>query len=296
MSSTGSSIRIWHQSFADLSQLPGYAAMLAEHARASCAPGTSVDVHGVAPGTFPDGIPPVHMHHFRWAQHLLTMQVVENARLAEREGYDAFALSCFIDPGVDLARSIVSIPVISSLETSLMIAGTVGRAYGLITLDRDTAAAQRKLVQEYGFADRVLALEALDPPVTEPELDAAFEGGSALVDRFRSHAERLVEAGTDVVVPIEGLLNTIMVRQGLRAVSGCPVLDSYGALLNFAEMLVGLRRRSGLTAGRRGIYARPTDHVIEHLRDLSIGVLDQGRWPPSAKGVGAKEVGALAAE
>ena len=281
-------IRIWHQSFADLSQLPGYAAMLAEHAKASVAPGTSVDVHGVAKGTFPPGIPPVHMHHYRWAQHIITMQVVENAIQAELEGYDAFALSCFIDPGVDLARSVVSIPVISSLDMSLTLAGTVGRAFGLITLDPDTASAQLALVRHYGAAARVLALEPLDPPVTEPELDAAFTGSPQLVERFRAHAERLVAAGADVIVPAEGLLNTIMVRHGLREVGGCPVLDSYGGLLNFAELLVGLRRRSGLTAGRRGAYARPADAVISHLRDVGIAALRTGGASPAADALAAQ--------
>ena len=281
-------IRIWHQSFADLSQLPGYAAMLAEHAAACVAEGTSVDIHGVAKGTFPPGIPPVHMHHYRWAQHIITMQVVANAMLAEREGYDAFALSCFIDPGVDLARSVVSIPVISALDISLTLAGAVGRAFGLITLDANTAAAQLELVRGYGAAARVLALEPLDPPVTEPELDAAFGGSASLVARFRAHAERLIAAGADVIVPAEGLLNTIMVRHGLREVSGCPVLDSYGGLLNYAELLVGLRRRSGLSVGRRGAYARPDDAVLAHLRDVGIAALQTGRAVPGT--------GALAAQ
>ena len=281
-------IRIWHQSFADLSQLPGYAAMLAEHAAASVGPGTTVDVHGVAKGTFPPDIPPVHMHHYRWANHIITMQVVANAMQAEREGYDAFALSCFIDPGVDLARSVVSIPVISSLDMSLTLAGTVGRAYGLITLDSNTAAAQMELVRGYGAAARVLALEPLDPPVTEPELDAAFGGSGDLVARFRSHAERLVAAGADVIVPAEGLLNTIMVRHGLREVRGCPVLDVYGGLLNFAEVLVGLRRRSGLSAGRRGAYARPDDAVLAHLRDVGIAALRSGHDAPGTASLAAQ--------
>jgi len=271
------SIRIWHQSFADLSQLPGYAGMLAEHAAASCAPGTVVDVHGVAPGTFPPGIAPVHMHHYRWAQHLITLQVVENAMQAEREGYDAFASSCFIDPGIDLARSVVSIPVISSLDVSLTLGCMAGQSLGLITLDRDTAAAQMALVRSYGKAERVLALEPLDPPVTEPELDGAFSGSAHLVERFRAHAERLVAAGADVIIPAEGLLNTIMVRHGLREVAGCPVLDSYGGLINLAELLVGLQRRTGFRTGRRGAYAKPSDAVIAHLRTISMATLENGR-------------------
>jgi allantoin racemase len=247
--------------------------MLAERALAVLGASTHADVHGVAPGTFPRDIPPVHMHHYRWANHLITIQVVENAMRAEREGYDAFALSCFIDPGVDLARSVVSIPVISSLWTSLTLAATVGRSYGLITLDRDTADAQANLVRDYGFSDSMMAIESLDPPVTEHDLDGAFSEKSELVERFRGHAERLVAAGADVIIPAEGLLNTIMVRHGVQTVLDCPVVDSYGGLLALAEMLVQQRRQSGLTAGRRGAYAKPSTELIGHLRATCADVL-----------------------
>jgi hypothetical protein len=143
-------------------------------------------------------------------------------------------------------------------------------------------------VRRYGKAERVLALEPLEPPVTEPELDGAFSGSAHLVERFRAHAERLVAKGADVIVPAEGLLNTIMVRHGLREVAGCPVLDSYGGLLNLAELLVGLRRRTGLCNGRRGAYARPADHVLEHLRKVSIATLERGRRVAPATGLAAE--------
>ena len=40
------------------------------------------------------------------------------------EGYDAVAVSCFADPGLELARSLVDIPVVSSCETALLVAST----------------------------------------------------------------------------------------------------------------------------------------------------------------------------
>ena len=51
------------------------------------------------------------------------------------------------------------------------------------------------------------------------------------------------------------------------------MLDSYGALLAFAEMLVQLRRRSGLATGRRGAYARPSEQLVRHLRKITTEVL-----------------------
>src|SRR5690606_5915420 len=109
-------------------------------------PDTTVDLHGVRPGTYPDGMPPVEMVRYRWAHHLAFVQIVENIMAAEREGYDAVAISCFVDPGLEEARSVVDIPVVSSLETALLVSSTIGRAFGLLTLDDAMATTLGELV------------------------------------------------------------------------------------------------------------------------------------------------------
>jgi uncharacterized membrane protein affecting hemolysin expression len=58
-------------------------------------------------------------------------------------------------------------------------------------------------------------------------------------------------------------------RQGLRAIGGVPVLDAYGALLAHAEMLVRLRRTTGLATSRVGAYAKPDAAVRDHIAALS---------------------------
>lgn len=266
-------VRIWHQSYTDLSRLPGYAGMLQEHARRICAPDTVVDLHGVAPGTYPAGMAPVEIVGQPYANHLVFVQIVENAIRAEREGYDAFAISCFIDPALELARSMVEIPVVSSCETALLISSTVGRAPGLIALDEAMAEEVRHLVGRYGYAERVAVVTALDPPMNEFELDHAFAGSPEFVARFAAQADRVVRSGADVIVPAEGVLNTVLVRNEVRRIRDTPVLDSYGALLAFAEMLVQLRRHSGLSIARGGAYARTPDALAAKLRGAAVDAM-----------------------
>ena len=268
-------MRIWHQSITDLTQLPGYANRLAEHARLILGPETVVDVHGLRPGTYPIGMAPIDMSRYRWAHHLGAVQIVENVMRAEREGYDAVAISCFLDPGLEEARGVVEIPVVSSCETALLVSSTVGRAFGLLTIDEAMAAVLRRLVRQYGFADRVTAIEALQPEMTEYELDAAFAGSPELTRRFSEHAARLIAAGADVIIPARGVMNTVLAVNGMREVGGVPVLDSYGALLAFAETLVRLHRRAGLRVGRRGSYARLPDGMVQHLRSVTIAALSE---------------------
>ena len=268
-------IRIWHQSLTDLTVLPGYAGMLRDHARRVSQPETTVELHGLKPGTYPPGMPPIEMTRYQWAHHLAFVQVVENCMRAEREGYDAVAISCFVDPGLESARSVVDIPVVSSCETALLVAATMSRAPGLLTIEAPMARILRELVHAYGYGERVKMVAAMEPPITEHELDLAFAGSPEFVARFAGQARRLIDAGCDLVIPAEGVVNTVLVRNKVDEIDGTPVLDSYGALLAYAEMLVQLRRRAGLKVARRGSYARPPESLVRHMREITGAVLEE---------------------
>jgi allantoin racemase len=269
-------MRIWHQSYTDLTRLPGYAGMLAEHAKALSSPDTVVDLHGLRPGTYPEGMPPVAMVGYSYATHLADLQVIENIITAEREGYDAVAISCFLDPGLEDARSMVDIPVVSSCETSLLISSMLGHSFGFLTLDETMAGLLRKLVVRHGFGDRVKMIAAMDPPIDEHELDGAFDGSPEFVARFSAQAARMVAEGADVIIPAEGVLNVALVRNEVRAVAGAPVLDSYGSLIALAETMVRLRRVSGLTVSRVGSYAKPPAAVMPALRGIVADIMGNG--------------------
>ncbi len=261
-------IRIWHQSYTDLTHLPGYRSMLAEHAAAVCRPDTVVDLHGVRPGTYPEGMPPVAMTKYNYGLKLTDLQVIDNIVAAEREGYDAVAISCFLDPGLEEARSLVDIPVVSSCETALLVSSAVSRSFGLLTLDENMAVYLRKLIVHEGFGEKVKIVAALDPAIDEFELDRAFAGSREFVERFSRQARELIAGGADIIVPAEGVLNIALVRNGVQSIDGTPVLDSYGSLLSFAEMMVQLRRTSGLQVSRVGAYAKPPETVVTHLRHI----------------------------
>lgn len=269
-------MRIWHQSFTDLESLPGYAGMLAELGRRVCSTGTVVDLHGLLAGTYPEGVAPVDLGGYRWVMQMNEFQVIENCVQAEREGYDAVAISCFADPGLELVRSLVDIPVVSSLETALLVSSTIGRRPGLLTLDDGMVRMIERLVADYGFRERLAGIDHLRPPLTELDLDKGFSGSAELVERFRANARRLIAKGADVLIPAEGVLNILMVRNGLEEVDGVPVLDSYGAVLAMAEMLVNLRKRAGLRVSRSGAYARPPASTVDHIRAITVRALQRG--------------------
>ncbi len=265
--------RIWHQSYTDLTRLPGYRDMLAAHAARVGDPQTKVELHGLRPGTYPEGMPPIAMVGYKYATHLADIQIVENARRAEAEGYDAMAISCFLDPGLEQARGMVNIPIVSSCETALLMSCLVGRSVGLVTLDEPMAEHLRKLVDAYGFAGRVKFVEAMDPPIDEFELDAAFGGSPEFVERFSRDVKRLAGSGVDVIIPAEGVLNIALVKNNVSMIEGMTVIDSYGALIKMAETAAALRRKAGLEVSRAGAYACPPQGLVPNLHQVLAQVL-----------------------
>ena len=271
-------MRIWLQSFTDLAQLPGYARMLAEHAERVCHSDTMVDIHGVRPGTYPEGVAPIEALRYPWFRHLLDLQVIENAVRAEREGYDAMAISCFYDPGLEAARGSVDIPVAAICESTMLVAKSVGRSFALVGLEDDNAAFLRDLVHHYGLQDWLACVVALDPPVTELELDRAFAGSSEFIRHFEESCRRQVlSTEADVLIPAEGVLNTALVHNGVQEVDGLPVLDAYAILLSYTEMLGRLSRTTGMGVSRSAYGPRPPDSLVAHFRDVAQSVLAEAQ-------------------
>ena len=64
----------------------------------------------------------------------------------------------------------------------------------------------------------------LDPPITEEELEGVYDGGGDLEERLEKVAQVAVDRGADLIVPAEGVLNTSVVRRGIRTLAGVPVL------------------------------------------------------------------------
>jgi allantoin racemase len=247
------SIRIWHQSITDLSRLPGYAERLATIGEAVGRDGTTISVHGVAPGSYPEGVAPITALRSPWAHHLLATQVVLGAIRAAEEGFDAVTVSCFFDPGLREAREASGIPIVSACESAILAATSMGARSGLIALDGHQARFLRRLVSEHGLADRVASIVALDPEVTEHDLEGELPDTS-LRDRMESAAQRAAADGAGVIVPAEGVLNTRLAAMGVRRLAGLAVLDSFATLVAHAEMLVHIDR----AAGSRGLHrARP---------------------------------------
>lgn len=260
-------VRIWHQSISELDGLPQYRQMLQEHADRVTREDTVVDVHGMRAGTYPDGVAPIDVLGNAWCHYLANVQIVEAAVTAQSQGYDAVVITCFHDPALTEARSMVDIPVLSMCESTLLTACSLGESLGLVGIGPANVHLVREAVRRYGLDQRVRGVLPVDDrAVNEHEIDSTFGTESGLTASFREAARTLIRSGADVLVPSESLLNTTLVKQGVCDVDGVPVVDAFAVMLAHAEMMVGLRRSTGLQVSRAGMYAGPRPGAVGSVR------------------------------
>lgn len=259
-------IRIWHQSFTDLTDMPLYGACLAAHADRVVGPDAAVVVHGLVPGTYGEGVAPIDAIRYRYLEALNEQQICEAALAAEREGFDGFAIGCFFDPALRATRSLVDIPVVSLAESCLLTACQLGRAAGVVTLCPEESDNVLDLALSYGLASRTAGVVGLQPAIDEFTLELESDGRGQILERFEAASASLIARGADVIVPGDGVLNEFLVRAGCTAVLGIPVLDSIAVLWSQAVMMAKLRSTTNLTVSRRHIYAKPTATMLAKAR------------------------------
>ena len=263
-------MRIWHQSFTDLTVMPLYRKTIAEHASAVMGNDADVNVHGLRPGTYAEGCAPIDAIKYRYVAAINELQVCDAALVAEREGFDALALGCFFDPGLRAARSLVNIPVVGLGETCALVACSLARKFGLVTLCEEQSADYTDLMLSYGLERRYAGAVSVNPPIDEFSLEADEETARAIEERFDKACALAIERGAEIIIPADGVLNEFLVRRGrLTARGDVPVMDSLGVLFQHAAFLVRLARTTGAGVSRHQFYARPSQALVEHVRGFS---------------------------
>ncbi len=258
-------MRLGYQSMTPLSRLARYAAALQAHAREVCSPGVEVAVHGVSEAPYED-LMPADVLKYPYAKLVLQAECIEFTRRAEREGFDAVILGSFSEPFLPEIRSALDIPVVAMAEATLLLACSLAEQFALVTLAPANVKRVRAVVRRHALEARVCGVYALAHRVDEADLDAALGDGAAIVADFTAVARDAIEAGADVVVPAEGVLNEVVRASGLKALADATVLDCVGASLLYAELLVHMKRRMGVGVGRRWAYARPGPELLARLK------------------------------
>lgn len=252
--------RIWYQSFVDPVEQAPYVGRLQQRLDALAGPGVRYDVQGLSP---PD------RHLSALTELRCAVRTVRNAIYAEAQGYDAFVVGHFQEPGLTECRCAVDIPVIGLGEATMLHACTLGRSFGLVTINPVFIPWHRDQIIRMGLQQRAAGVRALDTQV-HSYVRAFDDDGAygALKAAFVQQAQRLVDDGADVIIPAGGLPMLLLGRERALTVDGALVLDGIAVVAALAEAALRLQRSTGAVCSRRGSFARaPREAVDQFLAD-----------------------------
>jgi Asp/Glu/hydantoin racemase len=247
-------IRIWHQSFTVLADLGAYDAALKAHFKRVARPDTEIVMHGMRPGTYKTNYPGSDIRHVG-LQHLHAIQFIEAGLQAERDGFDAYAISTLPDPALREIRSMLGIPVVGYGESAMLTSCLLGARFAVMVFISELTDLIADNARRYGLAERFAGVT--DVGFRFNDVLQAFGEPAPLIERFREAARQRIAAGAEVIIPGEAPLCVLLASQGISEVDGVPVLDSLSCWIKQAELLVDLKRQSGVQRCRRGYFNEP---------------------------------------
>ena len=193
-------------------------------------------------------------------------QTIRTALQVERQGYDAFVIGHFQEPGLVEIRGALDIPVIGLGEAAMLAACSMGRRFGLITIDPIFIDWHERQVRAHGLTERLAGVRAIK--IDLPGFMRAFTDEAAYRDVRADFAEQvrpLVAAGAEVIIPAGGLPMLLFARECPFVIDGALVLHGIAVVAKAAEMALALHRLTGSVVSRRGTYAKASPQAIEEF-------------------------------
>jgi allantoin racemase len=254
--------RIWFQGATDRIAHSAYITKLEAHMKLIIDPAFDY--------SFNTTTPPATTTHpvteFRMARNFM-----KNAVEAERQGYSVMAISHFQDAGLAEVKSMVDIPVLGLGETSMYFACTLGRKFGLVTINPAFIPWHEDQVIRYGLSQRCVGVRAVDCKVSDfMDGFATEEGYAKLAPKFQREVNLLLDAGADVIVPAGGLPMLMFGgKQEGRSIQietgGAPIINGLTVLCKSAEAAVRMRELDGVGVSRRSNYAKPPALALQEF-------------------------------
>jgi Asp/Glu/hydantoin racemase len=254
--------RIWYQSFTDPHVDRPYFTRLGTYLRSVSSPGCEVEVFGIQPGA---------RHPHPVTEFRCAAQVIANALTAQQQGYDAFVIGHFPEPGLAEARSAVRIPVIGLGEATMLHACTLGRKIGLVAINPAFVPYHEDQIARHGLQQRVIAVRAVHAQMGQ--LNRAFDDEreyASLREEFVGQAEPMLVLGLDVIIPAGGIPMLLFAREQSFVIGGATVLNGLPVAVAAAETAIRLSRLNGTGTSRRTAYALPPGEAVTEFRDAFI--------------------------
>ena len=245
-------MRIWHQSFTVLEDLPAYAEAMKAHAAKILRPDTEVVWHGQLKGTYPSNYPGDDIGYgYTYGMH--GNQWIAAGRAAQAQKFDAYAMCTLPNPMLREVRALIDIPAIGLGETTFHMATMLGRRFGVLLFIDRMIPLYREQIVGYGLASRCAAVRASG--IHFQEVLAGYKDPRPVIEKFHVAARAMIrDDGADVLIPGEVPLSMLLARNGVTRVDDVPVMDTLACALKMSELMVDLQRATGIRHSRHGFF------------------------------------------
>lgn len=261
-------MKIWFQKHTVIGRNPWLDQAYERHFAAILPAGTEV-AFGSLPAETYEGSLPADYVRYGQLEVLFSWYFAHQALVAERNGYDAYVVGTSQDPGLRMARSLVSIPVVGYGEATFGLLHGQGIRFGIVGFIPALEEALADNLATCGTAASCAGF-AYIPSGKERVEDALKDGDVAdLLPLMSEAAEGLRARGAQVIVPGEGLPNEALWAAGVRRLAGLPFIDADGIAVTSAETLARGRQLGLWSAGATGYHTRrASTEEVDRLRQL----------------------------
>ena len=197
----------------------------------------------------------------RYAEFLDTNSIVEIAKQAEQDGYDAIFITCFGEPGVSVVRELVTIPVIGGFLSSAMTSNVISEKFSIVTVVPEVVPMLRELARTLGVEERLASIRVIDVPV--PDLDNIPLVEQKLLEQsiaaIRQDGARAILMGCTGMLGVREYVEE-HIQDELQLAEPVPVVSPNQHAVGYLQSMV----RMGLTHSRLAFYeshAQPADTV-----------------------------------
>lgn len=172
--------------------------------------------------------------------------VLEQIRLGEAAGCDAYLIACADDTALHAARELAKGPVLGIGEAGVHAASMLGCGFSILTAQQKSVRILERNAREYGFADHCLGVHAMKMPVLALEQCAE----PALFSKLVARAESILATDESEALVL-GCAGLTFLQADLQKALGLPVVDGVRVGLLLLEALV----KAGLKTSKRSSYA-----------------------------------------
>jgi len=189
-----------------------------------------------------------------WTRSYNAIEGVKSVYEAWKKGYDAFVISCMMDPGLAEARSIVDIPVTAGLESAAMVACLLGNKFSIIGLHAPSEPIYADRVNNYGFSARLASIRCAG--LTSVEAMDLYAYPEKLINAFSDVALKAIrEDGAEAIILGCTAVSSIFTAREVYEIENVPLVNGVVAAVKMAEVMVDLRKAHGMAVCKRSLYA-----------------------------------------